>query len=262
MAVAQELTNASTEYEPIPSTTPTLYSQSSYVASWLTRISKSNATILNSLELSQKHDLPIPIQSNITLFRLCELGARDPDIAWPLFQALWTELTAAGRPPILMSMDSVQFAMQSTLYKSPDFLPIHAHDFAAIKHFTDYFSGARALPNGGAILAATQRSHTPTNITVDLLVGQLEDKQAGRKVRRRDPYEKNYDSRVEAAFAAAEVLKLKGVSKFEARGLMEYWAQSGLLRSVVDEKTVTEKWALAGHGILGEIERGSLRMRV
>jgi len=43
---------------------------------------------------------------------------------------------------------------------------------------------------------------------------------------------------------------------------MEYWAQSGVFRGQVDEKTVTEKWALAGNGIVGEIERGALRMRI
>ena len=48
----------------------------------------------------------------------------------------------------------------------------------------------------------------------------------------------------------------------EARALMEYWAQSGVLRQRVDEKTVTAKWALAGNGVVGELERGALRMRI
>ena len=43
---------------------------------------------------------------------------------------------------------------------------------------------------------------------------------------------------------------------------MEYWAQSGVLRAQVDERTVTEKWSLAGNGIIGEIERGALLMRI
>lgn len=183
-------------------------------------------------------------------------------MAWPIFQALWKELTIEGRPPILMSMDSVQFAMQNTLYNAPGLLPIHAHDLAIIKHFTDYLSGAQTLPNGGAIIAATQRSHAPTNITTDLVIKQIQDKQKGYPPRNKNPYEKNYDSRVEKVLANVEVMKLKGISKLEARGLMEYWAQSGLLRSVVDEKTVTEKWALAGNGVVGEIERGTLRMRI
>lgn len=152
--------------------------------------------------------------------------------------------------------------MKDTLYRSPDFLPIHAHDLAIIKLFTDHLSGTAKLPNGGAVVVATSRSHAPANLTVDFVIKQLEDKQAGRKVRSKDPFEKNYDVRAEQALSAVEVLKVKGLSKPEARGLMEYWAQSGLLRSVVDERTVAEKWALAGHGIIGEIERGTLRMRI
>lgn len=260
--LAQELTTAMTPYSPIPNTKPTIYTQNDYTAAWLTRIAKSNSAILNSLELSQKHNLPIPIQSNITLLRLCELGALDPDVAWPIFQALWKELTAEGRPPVLFTLDSLQLAMQDTLYRSADFLPIHAHDFAIIKQFTDYLSGARTLPNGGAIIGATQRSHAPKNITVDLAIQQAEEKQQSRPLTAKDPFERRYDPRAEQVLSSVRVLKLAGLSKDEARGLMEYWAQSGVLRSVVDERSVAEKWALAGHGVVGEIERGALKMRI
>ncbi len=58
------------------------------------------------------------------------------------------------------------------------------------------------------------------------------------------------------------MLKLKGLSKGEARGLMEYWARSGVLRSRVDEEKVAEKWALAGNGIVGEMQRTALWMRI
>jgi small subunit ribosomal protein S29 len=67
---------------------------------------------------------------------------------------------------------------------------------------------------------------------------------------------------VEKSLQGAEVLKLKGLSKEEARCLMEYWAASGVLRQRVDEQTVAEKWTLAGNGIVGEIQRGALRMRI
>lgn len=76
-----------------------------------------------------------------------------------------------------------------------------------------------------------------------------------------DPWAK-IDLRAYESLQAARVMRLKGLSKAEARGLMEYWAASGLLRQRVDERTVTEKWTLAGHGIVGEIERGALRMSI
>jgi small subunit ribosomal protein S29 len=260
--LAQELTIARTVYAPIPDTEPILYIQNDYAATWLTRISKSNSDTLNKLQVTLEHNLPIPIPSETTLFRLCELGARDPDVAWPIFQAFWAEITAEGRPPILMTMDSLQYAMQESQYRSASFELIHAHDLAIIKHFIDYLSGEKTLPNGGAIIAATQRSHANINKMVDLRIQQAEDQQELRKRTHQDPYEKAYDQRAANALTSIEVLRLQGLSKTEARGLMEYWAQSGVLRTVVDERVVAEKWALAGNGIVGEIERGALTMRI
>jgi small subunit ribosomal protein S29 len=125
-----------------------------------------------------------------------------------------------------------------------------------------YLSGSAPLPNGGAIIAATNRSHGPVSKSLNLAIQQIEDRQAGKEVTKKQPYERKYDERAEKAMTGVEVMKLKGLSKKEARGLMEYWAQSGVLRSRVDEETVAERWALSGNGIVGEIQRGALWMRI
>jgi small subunit ribosomal protein S29 len=260
--VAQEVTNAVTEYAPIPGTKPTLYSQNTYTANLLGQVAKANNAVLQALEVTQQHNLPIPLQSNISLARLCELGARDPDIAWPVFQAFWSEITAEGRPPVLYTLDSLSYIMQNSLYRSAEFEPIHAHDLAIIRHFTGHLSGAAKLPNGGAVMAATSRSHAPVSKSLNLSIKQAEESHAGQQISKKDPFERKYDERAEKAMNGVEVLRLKGLSKVEARGLMEYWAASGVLRSRVDEGSVAEKWALAGNGIVGEIERGALRMRI
>ena len=96
---------------------------------------------------------------------------------------------------------------------------------------------------------------------MDLALKHLLEKEAGLETTKLDPF-LPYDTRSMESLKAAKVLKLKGLSKEEARGLMEYWAASGMLRSRVDEKTVAEKWTLAGNGIVGEIERAALRMRI
>ena len=152
--------------------------------------------------------------------------------------------------------------MQNSLYRAPDYSPIHAHDLAIVKHFIDHLSGATTLPNGGAVLAATSRSHAPISKSLNLAIKQAEDKQAGREITSRDPFEKSYDVRADAVLKKLEVMRLKGLSKREARGLMEYWAKSGVLRSKVDEESVTEKWTLAGNGVVGEIQRTALWMRM
>ncbi|CAL3962105.1 unnamed protein product [Diplocarpon coronariae] len=259
---AQEVTNAMTDYAAIPGTQPTLWSQNTYIANWISQIGKANSSVLSKINISKGLTAPITVPAGTSLFRLCELGARDPDIAWPMFQALWKELTIPGNPPILMCLDSLSFAMQNSLYRDPDFAPIHAHDLAVIRHFVSHLSGAAKLPNGGAVLAATSRSHAPVSKSLNLAVKQAEERQAGSDVTPRDPFEKGYDSRADEVLASIEVMRLKGLDKNEARGLMEYWAKSGVLRCKVDEETVAEKWALAGNGVVGEIQRAALWMRV
>jgi small subunit ribosomal protein S29 len=284
--VAQEVTNAMNDYAPLPGTTPTLFSQPTYTANWLSQINKANNTLLQDMELSLTHNLPIPLQSNISLSRLCELGARDPDVAWPVFQAFWAELMAEGRPPVLLALDGLSNAMRESMYRAPDTSLVHAHDLAIVKHFVDYLSGEKVLQNGGAVIVATNRSHAPKSKSLDLVLTQLEERQLGvgeEEATEKDPFEKGYDERVEWALGVkdaekvgkangkgsrenergpVEILKLKGLSKKEARGLMEYWAKSGVLRKRVDEEEVAETWALAGNGVVGEIERGALRMRI
>ncbi|KAK6613796.1 hypothetical protein H4I96_00117 [Botrytis cinerea] len=241
IADTQELVNACTEYSPVPDTTPTLFSQNTYTAAWLGRIGKANEAVLDKLQLSQKH-------------RTRSLLA--------IFQAFWKEITAADRPPVLMTLDGLQWIMQNSLYRNAAFELIHAHDLAVVNHFVQYLSGEKSLPNGGAVIAATSRSHAPVSRSTDLAIVQQLNRQSEEEITERDPYEKKYDERADKALKMVQVMWLNGLSKREARSLMEYWAQSGVLRQRVDEKTVTEKWALAGNGMVGELERGALRMRI
>lgn len=152
--------------------------------------------------------------------------------------------------------------MQNSLYRSAEFELIHAHDLAVINHFVAYLSGEKSLPNGGAVIAATSRSHAPISKSMDLAIMQQINRQAEQEGPERDPYEKKYDERADKVLKNMQVMWLSGLSKREARSLMEYWAKSGVLRQRVDEKTVTEKWALAGNGTVGELERGALRTRI
>ncbi|KAK3167797.1 hypothetical protein OEA41_004243 [Lepraria neglecta] len=260
---AQDLILAQTEYAPLPSTTnPTLYTQRTYTAALLSSISRSNP-ILTDLQLSQPastSDLPIPIPPNISLSRLALLGASDPETAWPIFQLLLTELKKPGRPPLTLCLDGLAHVMCNTRYISaPKYQPIHAHDFTIIKFFLDHLSGAEGLPNGGAVLAATSNSNNPVIPTLNLALSQLEGNQAVQ----RDPFAK-YDERVLDVFnkGGVEVQRIGGITKEDARALMEYWARSGVCRQKVDEGFVGEKWSLSGGGVVGELERAVLRMRI
>merc|ERR1712110_275926 len=103
-------------------------------------------------------------------------------------------------------------------------------------------------------------SSDPASKTLDLVFQRAEERAKGLPETKNDPYEKKYDFRSEKILASVETMKLEGLSKDEARSLMEYWAKSGVLRSRVDSALVAEKWALAGHGNAGEMQRSSLWM--
>lgn len=238
-----------------------------------------------------KHTINIPIQDKMSLDRLCQLGA-DPEIAHAVFVALWAELTAPGRPPVLLTMDGLNRANELSNYMSAEFKPIHAHEMFLIGWFLDHLSGKETLPNGGAVFAATSGSNTQANATLDFYLSQLEAKQsfvAGTLKQSEDltaPFLKatgqtsnpipqpepfyRYDERVQGLFAgqqgkkepAFHIKRLNGVSKDEARGLMEYWANSGMVRAEITDQLIAQKWTLAGGGVVGELERGCFKVKI
>jgi small subunit ribosomal protein S29 len=276
---AQDLTNAHTSYQPLNQPDGTIYIQPHYTAKLLTNFARANQALLSTLRLSKQHQLPIPIQSNISLYRFADLGARDPELAWPIWQALWSELTAPSqsqgeglqRPPVLMSMDGVDQAMRMCAYLDRDANPIHAHELALVKQFSGYLSGQTPLPNGGMLIAATCASNHAASPTLDFCLtynhtvqrnARLESDGAAHQLPLPEwqPYAVK-DQRVEAAAKDVRAIKLQGLTKEEAKGVMEYYAQSGLFREAVTDGAVSEKWTLAGSGIIGELEKASVRAR-
>ena len=236
--------------------------------------------------ISQDHGaLNKAISKTSTLHTLALLGAGSPENAWPVFQALWKELTATSadpniqgiepfkpRPPMLVAIDGLAHWMTNSAYMSPQFKPIHAHDFSLIKHFLSLATTRNALPNGGIALYATSTCNNPLSPALDVSLKQLAARQAGIQPSSSefplpDPYAK-LDSRAMEYFNAVMnggnqlgVQELKGVSKDDTRGLLEYYALSGLMRERISEEVVGEKWSLAGGGIVGELHRFGKRIR-
>lgn len=285
------MVTAHTGYAPIEGTNPTLYAQNDATAALLSRTVTANEEVLSGLRISQEHPaLKSLVKPGMTLEEFARLGIRDRAIAWPVFQALWTELTATApapglekgfkpRPPILVTVDGLAHWMKNSEYRSADFKPIHAHDLVFVKHFLSLLkpgAGKPTLPNGGLILYAISASNSPSIYSLDVAVKQLSARQAGvspssPEFPQPDPYAET-DKRVLDAFASANPTSAKesplslqtlaGVTRDEARGYMEYFAQSGLIRENVNDEWVGEKWSLAGGGIIGELEKLGRRVRV
>ncbi|KAB5551335.1 mitochondrial ribosomal death-associated protein 3-domain-containing protein [Coniochaeta sp. 2T2.1] len=257
----QDLTNASTEYAPLPDTTPTQYSQQAYALRMLQALRKANQQLLFDLKTVLPHpDLVQHFPVGTSVLQLAN-AAKEADTTWPIFSAVLQELTVEGhgRPPILFSLDGLSFIMKMSEYRSPAYELVHAHDLAIVRRFVDLLSGKTKLPSGGAVIAATTRGNSPRNPSMELAIARQEAAQGLiKEAPVREPYSKKYDDRAEGVLSNFEVLKLKSVSRSEARSLMEYWAASGLLRTAVDEQAVSDKWILGGNGNLGEMERATL----
>lgn len=201
--------------------------------------------------------LPVAANRGMTLAALAN-ATKEPEFAWPVFQAFWKELLLPGRPPILFTLDGLSHIMRISDYRSPAFELIHSHDLSLIRLFTEALGGKTQFANGAGILGICTKGNSPVIPSMEKALEQAAAAQAGTPVAERDPFFAKYDDRVFDALKGVKLLNVNGVSKKEARGLMEYWAASGILRTRVDEKNVSEKWTMAGSGILGEMERVAL----
>ncbi|EFY92836.1 hypothetical protein J3459_012563 [Metarhizium acridum] len=253
----QDLTNGNTEYSPIEGTEPMQFAQPVYTLKLLQNIYKANKAVLEKIGLQKDWSRLTHLKQGATVADLV-LSAKESENAWPTLEALWTELTLPGRPPVLFALDGLAHINKMSDYRDPSFNQVHAHELSLVRLFVDALSGKTKLPNGGAIIAATSDNNTHYHPSQELVLSQLEAGQAGREIPKPDPYERKYDERVYESLKNSYVLRVGGVSKDEGRALMEYWGASGMLRSVLNTSTVTEKWALGGHGIVGEMERVSL----
>lgn len=269
MLSAKDLTNAHTSYQPDANAT---YIQPHYASAFLANLARANYNLLSSMRLirdPKTYNLPIPVQSNISLARFAELGARDPEVAWPVWQALWTELTAPSqpereglqRPPVLIGLDGLHYIMRDSAYLNVEAKPIHAHDLAIVRQFTQLLSGEAKLANGGLILAATSQSNRASSPTLDHALLRSEARALQQdEMPRWDAYNA-IDQRTIDTMETVTAHRVRGLSKEEARGAMEYYAQSGMLRNSVTEGLVSEKWTLSGGGVFGELERGTVGLR-
>lgn len=239
-------------------------------------MSSVNKSALGNLKLSQRHKLPLKLGQNPTLLQLAEYGAGDRDLAWPLFQAIWTELTSKNtpemaqfgrRPPILFCADNITHIFNPTDYKilaeTGTLKSVHPFDLVLPKHYIDHLTGSKILTNGGIVLGATSASNhvvcPPLEVGINL--GEARNDHPGITLDVNDFWNPlvAIDRRVLNEVLELDVIRVKGLPKEQARELIEYWALSGLVRDHVKDNFVGQKWALSGGGNIGELEKAVIQ---
>ncbi len=249
-----------------------MYNQPHLTQLLLQRAVASNDSILRTLKLNHKHGKPLTLKNNATLYDLAQLGAQDFHLAHTAWQALYKELSEPGqnsRPPVLVAADGVDHWMGLSLYRNSEYKFIHAHQFSLVAQLVNLlFSTPKEqnFVNGGLVLFSTSGSNSPAHPTFDLLLSQMRAVQH-QHVAPSDadfplpkPYSKA-DERVLSFSGPAtapgnvNLMDLKGLSREESKGYLEYFARSGLLHQRVTDGFVGEMRGLSGGGVVGELAR-------
>jgi small subunit ribosomal protein S29 len=277
--IARELIDAHANYAPIPGTSPTQYMQMTSTSQLLKSLSDANKPVLQSMLMSKTYpNIPLDTKNKVTLFQLAQQGVQDPTISWTVFQALWEELTLPNttdtkslgqRPPILYCADNISHLFTPSHYQIVDgkgrLQPIHSLDFTLPRHFVDHIVGAKTLPNGGIVLGATSQSDLVRcpPLEVGIKMGEARVVAPGAELQVDDYWNplQRIDQRALDLCLDLNVMTLKGVSREDARTLIQYWAFNGLVRERIVDSWVGEKWSLSGGGILGELEKAVVRTR-
>lgn len=257
-----------------------MYNQPQLARDILTRVAYSNSAILSKLTPVHNHEKLIPPRRQIKSLRdLAMVGVEEVNLAPQIWNAFWKEMTTpssgaggSSRPPILIAIDGINFWMGPTRYRSSDYKTVHAHQFNLVKQFLGllFAKSGDGLPNGGVVMACTTKSNHPASPAFDLLVRQIRARNSGVAMTDpafplNEPYMKLRDQKVSDLVQNIEhvqLTELGGLSRGESKGLLEYFARSGIFREQVTDGQVAEKWSLSGGGIVGELCKLGSRLRV
>ena len=257
-----------------------LYNQSHLAQALLKRAAYANETVLSTLKLNhiEEHlkDYPkLRIKPNATLRDIALIGTEDATLAVSAWKVFWKELNTAGnnpRPPLLIAVDGADHWFGLTKYRNAEFKLIHAQQFTLIKQLTDLLFSSPQTPapllNGGLILFTTSGSNSPNFPSFEALIEQIQATKQGISPKSpdfplQDPYSKP-DTRVTSLLeraAGVNVLDVNGTSKFESKGILEYFAKSGLLQKPLSERLVQDYRQLSAGGIIGELAKLGARVR-
>lgn len=254
--------------------------QPQLTAALLSRAANSNGEVLKGIPVSPGLTISgEPVSEKMSLRDLAMMGAQDVNSAWPVWQAFWRQIAQPAKdakiqpPPVLIAIDGLDHWMGFSKYRSAEYELIHAHQLALIRQFVSMLfsqpSTSANLANGGMILAATSGSNSPTLPDFTLLLRQLKARASGLEITSQDfpmpePYRKHDQRVLDLLGGSAEttVQTLQGLSRDESRGLLEYFAKSGILKETVTEAIVGEKWSLSGGGVIGEMAKFGKRVRL
>ena len=245
---AHDLVIGHTEYELDAASG--LWLQREYTAALLGRIAAANRKALASMTIGEACTLGLhTFPAKAKMSDLVETGSKDASIAHEVLATLLAASELRG-PPVLFALDGLNELMLPSAYRDADFKFVHAHDLALVRTFLAFLGSRRRFARG-LVLAATSASGARRTEALDYAL-------SGRAL----PNYSKLDPRVAPSIAGADIWRVAAMRKAEARGLLDYCRDSGLLRDPepLSDEQVAQRLALSS-GLPKELVAGCVRLR-
>ncbi|KAK6362885.1 37S ribosomal protein S23 mitochondrial [Orbilia blumenaviensis] len=236
---AHEIVIGTTSYEIHPETGR--YVQRDYLAKLLSRIARANGPILSGYKIPEAVQFAgIEVAAGSPLTAIINHGSSGPEHSYEAFMAFLAELEKPGAPPVLFTMDNLDYATRKgTAYKDPDYKDVHPADLDIVHTFFEYLSGRRKFARQMVVAATTSEIYPNPSLYETLNGNPL-------------PGIGKYDHRIPAAMGTtAKTITLRGLSREHTKLLLEFYKSAGLW-DYSWERSVPTNLALEGAGITEE----------
>ncbi|KAF3926412.1 hypothetical protein AA313_de0205188 [Arthrobotrys entomopaga] len=213
---AHDVVIGTTAYEINPETGR--YVQRDYISKMLGKIGKANAEILLSYKV--KDDVQIgntEIVAGESLMMIVDAGSSSSEHSYEAFVALLAELEKPGAPPVLFTLDNLDYALRlESGYKTPEYKDVYPPNLEVLHTFFEYLSGRRKFARQMVIGVTTTELHS--NPSLDLTL-------QGKPL----PGIGKYDHNLPPTLGTlARTINLKGLNREHTRKLLEFYKLAGL----------------------------------
>ncbi|KAK6538143.1 37S ribosomal protein S23 mitochondrial [Orbilia ellipsospora] len=213
---AHDVVIGTTSYEINPETGR--YVQRDYISKMLGKIGKANSEIL--LEAKVKDAVQIgntDIAAGESLMMIVDAGSSSSEHSYEAFVALLAELEKPGAPPVLFTLDNLDYALrQESGYKTPEFEELYPPRLEVLHTFFEYLSGRRKFARQMVIGVTTTELHS--NPSLDLTL-------QGKPL----PGIGKYDHNLPLTLGTlARTINLKGLNREHTKRLLEFYKLAGL----------------------------------
>ncbi|KAF5316594.1 hypothetical protein D9619_006611 [Psilocybe cf. subviscida] len=205
------------------------YVQPFYSFQTLQRMLKVNSKALAQLTLKEelvleKRTLKAGTKLTQVIEAIMAEKARSIAQAPLVLDAVMRSLEAQSDYPVLLAVDDIQALYGKTLYRDPQFVPIHSYHLSLPRLIMEYASGQRVFPKG-AFMGAISRSQSSWPVSTELRDAIDFNPMDMRPV---SPYDKRNKTMLSYGAGLKNLEVPEQLTLDEAAGIFEIWKGQGV----------------------------------